>query len=194
LRASVPVRSECCSIAGSCPGQSPGRSSFSPGRPQCSTGFVIGQRHATRRRLLEPGPSVLYCERRIRRGFRSRASAGARSSARSSEVPAKTHFAKFALTTAPRESMLISRNCLICRSFFQRSGAGVEPTQPGAARPHRLKPQRAGHPDQRGTRWAGETRSPLPESLDEQPDPRPPPYHALRSAIGRSQRQRIWLD
>jgi hypothetical protein len=34
--------------------------------------------------------------------------------------------------------LAILKNKGICREFFERSGAGVEPTQPGAARPHRF--------------------------------------------------------
>jgi hypothetical protein len=37
-----------------------------------------------------------------------------------------------------RTNMLIRVSWRLCRDFCERSGAGVEPTQPGAARPHRF--------------------------------------------------------
>jgi hypothetical protein len=43
-----------------------------------------------------------------------------------------------ACKSGPRTSPPIRQSRCVCRDFFERSGAGVEPTQPGAARPHRF--------------------------------------------------------
>jgi hypothetical protein len=46
--------------------------------------------------------------------------------------------AKSPLQAALRANTFVPANRPRCRDFFERSGAGVEPTQPGAARPHRF--------------------------------------------------------